>query len=115
MIACRTPRLSRALAFGPVFLLLAASVRAEDRSSVTLRGESRAAESRLADARKKLDAHKWSEAVRELQSILNTLGDDLVPVVADSQRSGRPALSDSTRLVARRRAEAVSPPLRNPG
>ncbi len=61
-------------------LLLAAPVRGEDKASVLLSGESRATALRLAEARKRLDARKWSEAIEELQSILNSAGNDLVSI-----------------------------------
>jgi outer membrane protein assembly factor BamB len=86
------PRLSRALALVLVLLLLSAPVRAEDASSVEISGEKegRPAAIRITDARKKLDDHKWSEAIEELQSIVNTGGNALVPVTpTHSVRAGR--------------------------
>jgi outer membrane protein assembly factor BamB/tetratricopeptide (TPR) repeat protein len=70
--------------------LFAAMVRAEDRQAVVLSGESRAAALRLAEARKRLDEHKWSEAIEELQTLLTSAGDDLVPLTpSHSVRASR--------------------------
>jgi outer membrane protein assembly factor BamB/tetratricopeptide (TPR) repeat protein len=63
----------------------AAAVRADNLSPVVLSGESRAAASRFAEARKRLQDKKWAEAIEELQGILNTVGDELVPL--DEQHS----------------------------
>ena len=74
----------------PILLLLAVLARGEDKSAVAFIGESRAATLRLAEARKRLAEHKWSEAVEELQSILNTAGNELVPIApTHSVRAGR--------------------------
>ncbi|HTU21933.1 MAG TPA: PQQ-binding-like beta-propeller repeat protein [Gemmataceae bacterium] len=89
-MACHTPRLSRTLAAFPLLLLLAGPMLAEDGSPVKILGESAAPAIRLSDARKKLDEHKWSEAIEALQTILNTAGDDLVAVTpTHSVRAGR--------------------------
>ena len=71
-------RMIRRRLFAVLLLLLAAPVRGEDKQAVVLSGESRAASLRLAEARKRLDDHKWSEAIEELQTILNSAGNDLV-------------------------------------
>ncbi len=76
MIYRRTPR----LALSSVLLLLAATAGAEERPSVLFSGESRSAALRLAEARKQLDERKWSEAIETLQTILNSAGNDLVPL-----------------------------------
>ncbi|MGH7172137.1 MAG: PQQ-binding-like beta-propeller repeat protein, partial [Gemmataceae bacterium] len=90
MIVCRTPRLSRALGLFVVLVPLSAPVRGEDKSSVKFPGESRGADIRFATVREKLDDHKWSEAIEELQSILNSAEGDLVPVTpTQSVRAGR--------------------------
>jgi outer membrane protein assembly factor BamB len=73
-------RMIRTRLFAGLLLMIAAPVRGEDKQSVVLSGESRAASLRLAEARKRLDDHKWSEAVEELQTILNSAGNDLVPI-----------------------------------
>jgi outer membrane protein assembly factor BamB len=83
-------RMIRRRSFAVLLLLFAAPVRGEDRQAVVFSGESRAAALRLAEARKRLDEHKWSEAIEELQTILNTVGNDLVSVVPNhSVRVGR--------------------------
>lgn len=71
-------------------LLLTASARGDGMPAITFMGESRAAALRLAEARKRVDEHKWSEAIEELQSILNTAGNDLVAIAPNhSVRAGR--------------------------
>jgi outer membrane protein assembly factor BamB/tetratricopeptide (TPR) repeat protein len=76
MICRRIPR--RLFLF--LLLVLASPIRGEEKQAVVLSGESRAAALRLAEARKRLDDRKWSEAIEELQTILNTFGNDLVTV-----------------------------------
>ncbi|HEY7159405.1 MAG TPA: PQQ-binding-like beta-propeller repeat protein, partial [Gemmataceae bacterium] len=61
-----------------VVLVLSAAARGEEAPDVVFKGESRATASRLDDARKRLDEHKWGEAIEQLQAILNTAGNDLV-------------------------------------
>ncbi len=61
-----------------VGLTLAGATHADEPSAVVLSGESKATALRLADARKRLDEQKWSEAIEALQAILNTAGNDLV-------------------------------------
>jgi len=86
----RTLNLGRVLRLFPVLLLLAATARAEDPDSVKLSGESPAAKLRLAEARKRIDNGKWSEAIEELQTVLNTYGSDLVSISPTySIQSGR--------------------------
>ncbi|HEY7329979.1 MAG TPA: PQQ-binding-like beta-propeller repeat protein [Gemmataceae bacterium] len=63
-----------------LLLLLAAPARGEEKQALVLSGESRAASLRLVEARKRLEGRKWSEAIEELQSILNTFGNDLVSI-----------------------------------
>jgi cellulose synthase operon protein C len=54
--------------------------RAADPPPVPLPGESRGTASRLAEARKLLAAKKWDDAVAVLQSVLDSAGNDLVPL-----------------------------------
>jgi len=76
--------------FAVLLLILAVPVRGEDKQAVVFSGESRAASLRLAEARKRLDDHKWSEAIEELQTILNSTGNDLVSIApSHSVRAGR--------------------------
>jgi len=73
-----------------LLLILTVPVRGADRQSIIFSGESRAAALRLAEARKRLDERKWSEAIEELQSILNSAGNDLVAISPNhSVRAGR--------------------------
>jgi outer membrane protein assembly factor BamB len=76
MICRRIPR----RLFLVVLVLFAAPMRGEDKQALVLSGESRAASLRLAEARKRLEDRKWSEAIEELQTILNTFGNDLVAI-----------------------------------
>ncbi len=73
-------RMIRRRLFAVLLLLLSPPVRGEDKQAVVLSGESRAASLRLAEARKRLDDHKWSEAIEELQTIQNSAGNDLVSI-----------------------------------
>ncbi len=83
-------RMIRRRLFAVVLLLFAAPVRGEDKQAVILSGESRAASLRLAEARKSLDDHKWSEAIEQLQTILNSAGNDLVSIGPNNNvRAGR--------------------------
>jgi outer membrane protein assembly factor BamB/tetratricopeptide (TPR) repeat protein len=61
-------------------VMTATSAGAAETPSVVLSGESRATALRLAEAQKRLDEHHWPEAIEELQAILNSAGDDLVPL-----------------------------------
>jgi outer membrane protein assembly factor BamB len=71
-------------------LLLVVPARGEDIPAISFSGESRAASLRLAEARKRLDEHQWSEAIEELQSLLHSGGNDLVPIAPNhSVRAGR--------------------------
>jgi outer membrane protein assembly factor BamB len=89
MIRCRVPHRGRLLNLFPI-LLLAAPARGADEHPDVLSGENRAAAIRLAEARKRLDDRQWSEAIEQLQSILNSSGNDLVPLTpAHSLRAGR--------------------------
>src|SRR5579875_3214064 len=84
MICCRLPICLFSL------LLLGAPARGEDIPAISFSGEIRAASLRLAEARKRLDEHQWSEAIGELQSILHSAGNDLVPIAPNhSVRAGR--------------------------
>jgi outer membrane protein assembly factor BamB len=83
-------RMIRRRLFAVLLLLFAAPVRGEDKQAVALSGESRAASLRLAEARKRLDDHKWSEAIEELQTILNSAGNDVVSIGPNHNvRAGR--------------------------
>lgn len=76
--------------FAVLLLIFAAPVRGEDKQAIVFSGESRAATLRLAEARKRLDDHKWSEAVEELQTILNSADNDLVAIAPNhSVRASR--------------------------
>ncbi len=76
--------------FAVLLLMLAAPARGEDKQGVILSGESRAASLRLAEARKHLDEYKWSEAIEELQTILNSAGNELVAIAPNhSVRTSR--------------------------
>jgi outer membrane protein assembly factor BamB len=48
--------------------------------AAVLPGESRTTAARLAEVRKKIDDKKYTEAIDELQAILDTAGNDLVPL-----------------------------------
>jgi outer membrane protein assembly factor BamB len=90
-MTCRT---RRDLGLFTVLLLLPAltlpSVAAGADVAVVLSGESRAAALRLSEARKHLDEQKWPEAIDKLQALLNTAGNDLVPLSpTHSMRAGR--------------------------
>jgi outer membrane protein assembly factor BamB len=61
-------------------LVLLAPARGDEPTDVKFPGESRPIALRLDTARKRLDEQKWPEAIDELQAILHTAGDDLVPV-----------------------------------
>jgi outer membrane protein assembly factor BamB/tetratricopeptide (TPR) repeat protein len=63
-------------------LALSTAARGDEAPEVVFRGENRAAAGRLAGARKHLDDHKWGEAIEQLQAILNTADNDLVPLNA---------------------------------
>ncbi|HZY88979.1 MAG TPA: hypothetical protein VFE78_29410, partial [Gemmataceae bacterium] len=67
-------------------LLLAAApfgrARAADLPAVLLSGEAKSTATRLAAAQKLLDEKKWPEAVAELQAVVDTAGDTLVPLEA---------------------------------
>ena len=60
-----------------------ASLRAQERAAVVLSGESRAAAGRIDDIRQRLAAKKWDSAVAEIQSVLETTGDELAPLGPD--------------------------------
>ncbi len=75
----RTHRLLLFVLAVPMFL---APVRAEDRSSLTIKGESRALAKRFAEAHTELAGGDKSQAIERLQSILANSGNDLVPVSA---------------------------------
>lgn len=81
------------LAVLAVTVLSPGPLRAEV-SGVVLSGEAKATATRLAAAQKLLDEKKWPEAVAELQAILDTGGDALVP------------LSDTHSVAARRLCHA---------
>jgi outer membrane protein assembly factor BamB len=64
-----------------VLLLLSLSAaRSGETNFVSFNGESKATALRLSEAGKLLDAKKWDEAVEQLQSILTSAGNDLVPI-----------------------------------
>src|SRR4051794_26429010 len=80
---CRMPSRRTARLLPTVLLLFPSAVRAgEDRAGAALPGESRATAARLAEADRLLAGQKWGEAFDELQAVLDTSGDDLVPVDA---------------------------------
>lgn len=60
--------------------LLLSPARSAETNSVSFNGESKATALRLSEAGKHLDDKKWDEAVEELQSILTSAGNDLVPI-----------------------------------
>jgi outer membrane protein assembly factor BamB/tetratricopeptide (TPR) repeat protein len=83
MPVCGDPRhLPAALFFLAPLFLSAPLARADDRSTVAVPGETKATASRLAEADRLFVAKKWSEGLDELQAVLDTAGDDLVPVDA---------------------------------
>jgi outer membrane protein assembly factor BamB len=63
--------------------------RAADLPAVVLCGETKAAAARLAAAQKLLDEKKWPEAVAELQAIVDTAGDALVPLGGERSVAAR--------------------------
>jgi hypothetical protein len=63
-----------------VLFAAGASARGDDPPAVAFPGESKATADRLAEARKLIDAAKWSEAVEALQTLISTNGDDLAPL-----------------------------------
>src|SRR5947209_2225528 len=68
---------------GALLLLQAANAPpagAADLSPAVFPGEARAAAARLAEARKHVAEKKWPEAITELQAVLDSMGDDLVPL-----------------------------------
>ncbi len=69
--------------------LSAGRLRAADAPAVVLSGEAKAAAARLAVAQKLLEDKKWPEAVAELQAIIDTGGDALVPLSADRSVAAR--------------------------
>ena len=73
-----------------MLLLLARSpARSGETASVTFTGESRTTALRLSEADKLLDDKKWDEAVEQLQSILTSAGNDLVPNTASHSVQAR--------------------------
>jgi outer membrane protein assembly factor BamB len=83
-------RMMRRRLFSVLLLVIATPLRGEDKQTVVISGEGRAASLRLAAARKRLDDHKWSEAIEELQTILNSAGNALVSIAPDhSVRASR--------------------------
>lgn len=80
MISRLTPRQASVVGLILVLLLFSTLARAEEQNSVKFIGESPVAKLRLTQARKHLDEHKWSEAIEELQTILNTVSSDLVAI-----------------------------------
>jgi outer membrane protein assembly factor BamB/tetratricopeptide (TPR) repeat protein len=58
-----------------------AALRAQDR--VVFSGESRAVAGKVEDIRRLIEARKWDAAVTQIQSVLETAGDDLVAVGPD--------------------------------
>ncbi len=82
-----TPRGDPRLLLAAALLLAPATAAADDRPLTVLPGESKATASRLAEADRRLADKQWAEALDELQAILDSAGDDLVPV--DSTRSVR--------------------------
>jgi cellulose synthase operon protein C len=69
--------------------LPSATPRAADAPAVVLSGEAKATATRLAAAQKLLDEKKWPEAVAELQAIVDTGGDALVPLSAERSVAAR--------------------------
>src|SRR4051794_3896915 len=63
-------------------LLLSGTGRAEPLRPAVLSGESRSAATRLAEAGKHAADGRWSEAITQVQAVLDTAGDELVPVTA---------------------------------
>ena len=64
---------------------------AEDMAQVVLTGESRPIASRLEEARKRVVAKKWAEAVALLQSVIESSPNELVPVGKDRAMGARRA------------------------
>jgi outer membrane protein assembly factor BamB len=63
-------------------ILFTALARADDRPTVVVPGESKATANRFAGIDRLIAAQMWADALDELQAILDTAGDDLVPVDA---------------------------------
>jgi outer membrane protein assembly factor BamB len=63
-----------------VVLVLGGRAAAEEPPAIALPGESRATASRLAEAQKRIAERKWTEALEELQGVLDGGGNDLVPI-----------------------------------
>ncbi|MHB1424993.1 MAG: hypothetical protein ACYC3I_17610, partial [Gemmataceae bacterium] len=90
MIRRRTLSWSRVFAHLSALLLFTTTAHGEDKHPDIVSGENRAAAIRVAEARKHLDEHKWSQAIEVLQSILNSSGNDLVALTpSHSIRAGR--------------------------
>jgi hypothetical protein len=63
-----------------MFLLPFSPAWSGETAPVSFNGESKATALRLSEAGKRLDDKKWDEAVEQLQSILTSAGNDLVPI-----------------------------------
>jgi outer membrane protein assembly factor BamB len=76
----QSTHLRRAAALTVALGVLAASARGDEPATAVFPGESKPTAARFAGVRKLIDAKKWPEAVEELQALLTTNGDDLVPL-----------------------------------
>lgn len=87
MIYRRTRRPPRArgrrMLFLPLLaLLFPAAACGDEPSSIVLNGESKAAASRMEEARKRIGQRQWSEAIEALQAIVNGASEDLIPLAS---------------------------------
>src|SRR5689334_8571174 len=75
--------------FALIRFLFPLPLGAAELPSVVLSGESRGTATRLAEARKLLTEKKPAEAIRLLQSVLDSSGNDLVPVTPERSVQAR--------------------------
>ena len=78
----RRSRTHRLLLFVLAVPVFSTPVRGEDRSSMTIKGESRAIAKRFAEVSTELAGRNNSQAIERLQAILANSGNELVPVSA---------------------------------
>src|SRR5437588_778696 len=74
------PAMPRHVFLGAVLLACTVVFGARAADPAILPGESRTTAARLAEVRKQIDDKKYIEAINELQAILESAGNDLVPL-----------------------------------